>query len=221
MHREDLLRPTRLGALPLELLEQIGAVLSVDFYPKGTVIVLEGDASESLFILLSGNVKLFNREASGHGVTLRLVDPGDVFGISCVISHTPYCYSAEALLPSRVGVIEADRFNALAKKRGELFSWALNQMTCELHEAWELVRILAGPSVEARLARLLLSHARPSGESLTMVQEEIADSIGVARETVNRMLSAFRRRGLVRSVGGSIVILDPEGLCGIAGLLDE
>ena len=91
----------------------------------------------------------------------------------------------------------------------------------ELHRAWEQTRLVTlASSAQGKLAHLLLGWTNEVGQQtpegvrirVTMTREEMGESIGASRETVSRLLTGFKRRGLIRTSGSSMFILKPDNL---------
>lgn len=202
-------------------LRDLNALRQVAFYPPGAVLFVEGEGPRGLFILCSGQARLAANSKEGKSITLRLVQPGEVLGLSSVIANGPYPATAETLAPSQVNFIPRPEFLQFLRTHGDVSVRVAEHLSIELHKAWEQTRLLAlAPSARAKLAQLLLVWAGQHGQEtaegvrvpLNMTQEEIGETIGATRETVSRLLADFKRRRLIRVKGGSFVLLQPNEL---------
>ena len=207
--------------LPETALQDLNSCRQNSFYPPGAVLFVEGGSPDGLFILCSGEAKLVAGSKEGRNIILRVVEPGEVLGLSSVTSDTPYSVSAETLVPSQVSFIPRLDFLRIMRSHAEVAHRVAEHLSMELHKAWEQTRLVAlAPSSRAKLAQWLLSWANEQGKStaeglrtsVAVTHSEIGESIGASRETVTRLLADFRRRGLIRAQGATLVILRPGEL---------
>lgn len=207
--------------LPQAALSQLNSLRQTALYPRGAVLFVEGESPRGLFILCSGQAKLTANSRDGQSITLRLVEPGEVLGLSSVISNGSYLASAETLKPSQVSFIPRLQFLQFVRANPDAALSVARHLSMELHKAWEQTSLLAlAPSTQAKLAHFLLAWAAQRGQettegihlALNMTHEEIAKSIGASRESVSRILGDFRNRRLIRTNGGALIILHANEL---------
>ena len=183
--------------------------------PKGGFLFLEGDPPERVIILLKGSVKLF-RTSEGKDIILRLIKPGEWFGGVAAYGRRPQPYSAQALVPSVIMEVRGEDFAGLMTRYPAVAQFVIEGLTEQLIEAHEMMRRLALEPVEPRLAYTLLQLAAPNGSaptqgvalSLSLTRQNLAELAGTTVETTIRVLSKWRRAGLVREAEGHIVIAD-------------
>ncbi len=211
--------------LPQSLLSELNSLRQSVFYPRGAFLFAEGESPRGVFILCSGQAKLIATSMDGQSVTLRVAGQGEILGLSNVIANSPYLVSAEVLAPSQVSFVSRLHFLQFLRAHVEVSLRVARHLSMELHKAWEQTRLITlAPTTQARLARFLLSWAAEHGQevlvgahlALNMTHEEIAENIGVSRETVSRALADFRQKEVIRVNRGRIVILQPERLHGLA-----
>ncbi|MEO6196605.1 MAG: Crp/Fnr family transcriptional regulator [Dehalococcoidia bacterium] len=189
-------------------------------YARGDVIFLKDDPGEALFIVESGSVRIHVTGAQGTDLTLAVMNANDFFGDMSLLDGKPRSASASALTDSNLIVLERDHFTELVRKRPDAALAVLARVTHRLRGSDQMASDLAFLDAAGRLARRLLEIADQSGVArddgvllnVRITQEELANMIGVTRESVNRNLSEFRRLELIRNEGRKIVIRDPEGL---------
>jgi CRP/FNR family transcriptional regulator/CRP/FNR family cyclic AMP-dependent transcriptional regulator len=189
-------------------------------YARGDVIFLKDDPGEALFIVESGSVRIHVTGAQGTDLTLAVMNANDFFGDMSLLDGEPRSASASALTDSTLIVLERDHFTELVRKRPDAALAVLARVTHRLRGSDQMASDLAFLDAAGRLARRLLEIADQSGVTrddgvllnVRITQEELANMIGVTRESVNRNLSEFRRLKLIRNEGRKIVIRDPEGL---------
>ena len=207
--------------LPHAALTQLNALRVTAFYPRGAVLFVQGDSPRGLLILCSGQARLTSNSKDGQSITLRLVERGEVLGLSNVISNGPYLASAETLEPSQVSFIPRLSFLQFLRANPDAALSVAKHLSMELHEAWGQTNLLAlSPSTQAKLAHFLLAQGVQHGQQTTegvhvplnMTHEEIAKSIGASRESVTRILGNFKSRQLIRIRGGALIILQANEL---------
>jgi len=214
------LKERLLGNLPLPVLEGFEAISSSESHPKGAILFVEGQEADGVFILSSGRVKLTTASADGKSLLLRVAEPGEMIGLPGTISGKIYVLTAEALEPIRVNVISRRPFIEFLREHGEA-ALRVAEILNEIYHATfrELQYLAHSGSAAAKLARFLLDAAASRGPSndqlrarLTLTHEEIAEMIGVARETVTRLFASFKREQLIELQGSILVIADKAGL---------
>lgn len=194
-------------------------------FPAGALLYVEGGQPTSLLILCAGRAKLNASARDGKTITLRDIFPGEVMGLSCVMSGRPYQSSAVTVEPSEVSCINASDFWAFLRRHNEAAIRVAEHLSMELHAAWAQTRMIAlAPNARAKMAQLLLiwadrhGKATPEGSrfSINMTQEAVGEAIGATRETVSRLLGEFQRKNLIRVAGSSVTLLQPDELRGFA-----
>ncbi len=202
--------------LPHTALSTLNSIRQASFYPRGAVLFVEGESPRGLFVLCSGQAKLTANSPEGHALTLRTAEPGEVLGLSSVISDSPYLATAETLSACQVGFIPRLEFLRFLRSNPDVALRVAKHLSMELHQAWNQSRMVAlAPDTHAKLAQFLIDQAQKRGQpdadglhiALNMTHEEIAKHIGASRESVSRILKELRNRGVIRVNGGSIIII--------------
>jgi CRP-like cAMP-binding protein len=185
----------------------------------GEFVYLMGDAARSVYLVQRGLVKTAVVSPGGRELTLRIHQPGDVFGELCLCSGERR-EQAVALESSEVVAITLEMLVARLRQ-DPLAALDLTSVTCEhLAEAYDRLRSLSADSTMHRLARTLMELAADVGESApdgTLVlhyiaQQELAHLIGARREVVSSLLNRLRGRGLIRYSRRSPITVDPDAL---------
>lgn len=178
-------------------------------YPKNTIIVSEGDKTDSLFVILEGRVKAFVSDGEGHDMVLSTQGPGEYFG-EMVLDEGPRSASIMTLEPSRFLVVQKNDFRDFVVKNP---AFALSLIEKLIHRARSLtanVKSLALMDVYGRVARLLLELAEETGGKLTipqrLTQQDIASRIGASREMVSRILKDLSSGGYLTQSRSGIVL---------------
>jgi CRP/FNR family cyclic AMP-dependent transcriptional regulator len=189
-------------------------------YWRGDIIFLKDDDGNSLFIVARGSVRIYVPSAQGADLTLAVLGAGQFFGDLSLLDGRPRSASAAALSDTNVVILERSDFVAVIRTRPAAVMSMLAVVVRRLRETDEMASDLAFLDVGGRLAKKLLDLAATNGVKrqdgllldMLITQEELANMIGVTRESVNRNLSLFRRIGLVAKEGRRFVLRDPAGL---------
>ncbi|OGA28226.1 MAG: Crp/Fnr family transcriptional regulator [Betaproteobacteria bacterium RIFCSPLOWO2_12_FULL_67_28] len=178
-------------------------------FPKSTVIISEGDPAESLYIIVSGRVKVFVADPGGREIVLLTQGPGEYFG-EMMLDEGPRSASIMTLDKSVFLVIrKADLREFLVRNPG----FAVRLIEKLIHRVRSLtasVKSLALMDVYGRVARLLLELAEERdgvwviGERLT--QQDIASRVGASREMVSRIFKDLTDGGYVAVQRDCIVV---------------
>lgn len=207
--------------LPASAVRELNAIRQNAFYPRGVVIYAEGEQPRGVYILCSGQVRLTAGSPDGGEVILRVAERGEILGLSNTISREPHRLRAETVSACQIGFIPRIAFLQFLRAHPDASLRIAEHLSMELHKAWEQVELvtLAG-NTNAKLVRFLSTWAVAHGQSfsqgtslaLYMTHEEIAQSIGVSRETISRALAEWRQEKLIHFSRGHIVLLEPEKL---------
>jgi len=214
--------------LPHAALSTLNSLRQTSIYPKGVMLFVEGQPTRGLYIMCSGEAKLYVNSAEGQSLTLRVVEHGEVLGLSSLIGDERYPVTAETLCPSQVSFIPRLEFLQFMRANADVALHVAKHLSMELSKAWKQTRMLAlAPDTHSKLTQFLLEWAEKHGQStadglritLHMTHEEIAQSIGTSRESVSRILSDWKHRGVIRVNGGTLTITNPLELQATNALL--
>lgn len=207
--------------LPESALRELNTIRQNAFYPKGVVLYSEGETPRGVYIVCSGEVRLTVSSHDGQEVILRVAQQGEALGLSNTISREPHRLRAETVTACQISFIPRLEFLQFLRAHADASIRVAEHLSMEVHKAWEQIQLVAlAPTTQAKLARFLLSWAISHGQdflegatlALFMTHEDLANSIGVSRESVSRALGDFREQGLIRLRRGHIILLQPEAL---------
>lgn len=206
-------------------LRQMDSVKSSVEHPKGAVVFVEGQSPRGVYVLCCGHIKLSTTSGDARALITDLAEPGDVLGLSSVISGEPYEVTAETLDPCRLAFIKRDDFLRLLDEHAGATMRAVRQLSRNYRTTHQQVRLLGlSKSAAGKLASLLLEccarHGRQTERGinlkLVLTHEEIGQLIGASRETVTRLFSDFKRRKLVKVTGATLYVRNPSALEALA-----
>jgi CRP/FNR family cyclic AMP-dependent transcriptional regulator len=187
-------------------------------FPKGVTLFTESDVSANVFVICTGQVKLYCTSKEGKTLILKIALPGDVLGLVAVISGTTYEVTAETILPSQIKSIVKRDFLKFLALHGEGSLHAAKALSDDYKAAFFDARLLAlSGSAAGKLASILLDWGKTAATcgtfemrfTMALTHEELASMVGSTRETVTRMLTRFKREQLIEVHGSSILILAP------------
>jgi len=204
-----------------EVVERLAPFAITAHHPKGTVLFAEGQPCRGVFILCSGRVKLFTASSNGKAFILRFADPGEMLGLAGSLSGQPYEAWAEVTQPTRTHFVERRDLVHVMRHHGEVAVQVATQLGQSYYSAIAGVRVMGhSRSASQKLATFLLDwwegnarvHDRDAGARFTMTHEEIAEVIGASRETVTRVLSRFKKSGLIHWKGRNLLLANRVAL---------
>lgn len=200
---------------PLDETEPLLSLLTDDLMElhlsAGETLFDQDEFDDRLFVLDEGELEVSVLAATGRKLSLNRLQPGSVFGEIAIFDPGPRTARIKALVPSRLRFTrQRDLLAAIARKpalAGELLLLAGRRMRWMSRQLED--QVFLPPA--SRLASKTLYLAGSDGE-IAMSQAQLADYVGVTREVVSRILTGWRRAGLVEVGRGRIRVLDRAGL---------
>ena len=194
-------------------------------FPKGAALFNEGETSDRVVLLGSGQVKVSFFTDDGKEIVLGLRGPGELLGEFSALDGEPRSATITALEPVDAQVISVEEFKDFIMSRPRVALLLLQTLSAKLRDA-DLKRIEFGAfDTVGRVARRLLELSERFGEqtddgikvSFPLSQQDLAGWIGASREAVTKALQSLRDRGLIETHRKGITILELEGLRRRAG----
>lgn len=175
----------------------------------GATILRQSEEPGSVVIVREGQVALVRR-ARGRNLLLNVLGPGDVLADIPLIAHTPMLYTARMITPGGVLHLVRDDFVRLVRTHPQIaLRWLLSAAERMERTQRRLVEVLE-PGLEVQLSLLLMDQA--AGGTVRLTQQTLAELVGAQRTSVNRVLKALEREGLISVAYREVKVLDPEGL---------
>jgi CRP-like cAMP-binding protein len=198
-------------------------------HSRGSLLFVEGQPAAGAFVIEAGCGKLTMCSGRGKSLILGFFGPHSFLGLPAAILGLPYEATAEIMKPATTRFIPREHLLHAIKQDGEAGLRAAQLVSQMLHSTLrEIETFWLTDSVEQKLARFLVSICPPRNGyrevirlRLDLTHEEIAQRIGVSRETVTRFLSRFKKRGILDLKRSILTILDPAALERLADLRDE
>jgi CRP-like cAMP-binding protein len=191
---------------------------------KGEYIFREGEHSNTLFVVKEGLIKLTKTSSDGKEQIVRLLFPGDFFGLFSLLRDEKHYINAETVQQTEICSIEKMDFLKVMEGNSDMAFRFLIAMNDRLYEADETMGNLSLMEVEQRLAKaLLLFHEKMKIKNepfrLPITKKDLASLIGTTPESVSRKLLTFMSQDIIRMEGQRMIqILEMDQLKEIADI---
>ena len=170
---------------------------TVKAYPKNTVIISEGDHSDSLYVVLAGKVKVYLADEEGKEVLLNTQGPGEYFG-EIILDEGPRSASVMTLEPSKFSVVTKAQFREFLARNPDAALELVKSLIHRVRMLTDKVGNLALLDVYGRVARLLLELGKEQDGKLVverLTQQDMASRVGCSREMISRILKDLELGG--------------------------
>ena len=178
-------------------------------YPKGAIIITEGDPSDSLYVILSGRVKIYLSDSDGREVVLDVYGPGTYVG-EMAFDDAPRSASVMTLEPCTLSVLSGKHFRGFVIADPDAAVHLIRNLIHRARVASENIRSLALLDVYGRVAHLLLELAQERDGHLVIdqpyTQQELAQRVGCSREMISRIFKDLVTGGYIKLEGRRITI---------------
>jgi CRP/FNR family transcriptional regulator, cyclic AMP receptor protein len=182
------------------MVRELAARGTVRNFPKNAIIINEGDRGDSVFVLLSGKVKVYVSDDDGREMILDTYGTGDYVG-EMSLDGRPRSASVMTLEPTMCSVVTRDDLRAAIAKNPDIAMAIISTLIERARIATDNVKNLALMDVYGRVARLLLSMAKEENGKLVipekMTQQDIADRVGASRDMISRIFKDLTIGGYV------------------------
>jgi CRP/FNR family cyclic AMP-dependent transcriptional regulator len=169
-------------------------------YARNTVIVSEGDETDTFFILVSGRVKVYVSDEFGREVILRTLGPGEFFG-EMILDGRPRSASVMTIESSRLVVMPKSKFRDFVGSHPDFAIRLIEKLIERVRGLTENVKSLALMDVYGRVARMMLDLAKPENGKLVvqerLTQRDIASRVGASREMIGKIFKDLVAGGYV------------------------
>ena len=177
----------------------------------------QGEPSVHFFLVMEGTIKLMRRDAKDRCKVLDYVHQGELLAEHTLFSHNGYHATAVAMEDSEVLGIQSLPFIRQLRDDPQM-AWRFMSQLCGYAERLIAeIQLLATHQAEERVAAFLLERANPgiNGAAVSHVPRlrcDLASKLALSNETTSRVISKFRRAGLIDIRNGDIIITNGNGL---------
>jgi CRP-like cAMP-binding protein len=224
--REMLAKTPLFAAIPASLLDELAAkAKTVSVEPRETLFS-KGDPGDRLYLVASGLIRIGVLSAEGREVTYGMIQPGELFGEIAVLDGGVRSADASAMEASELLAIERKDVHAFLQRHPIQALHLLKVLCDRVRRADDLLEDVVFLSLPSRLAKHLLvldstmgTRERPQGPAtIRLSQQEVADHLGISRESVNKVLSKWEQAGIVSLGRGQITLNKVVSLEGLTSL---
>lgn len=206
-HAEPLFDATPWEGTVLGEIAREGSVLR---FPKKSILITEGDEGSSLYLILSGRVKVYTSDASGKELVMCMCEAGDILG-EMALDGGPRSASVTAMEPTRCAVIPLRQLKARLHENPDLAMELIKLLIQRGRRATKTAKDLALANVYSRVINLLTGLAEKDENGHMVVsdhlsQQDIADRVGSSRDMVNRIFKELIKGGYLEVDRRIIVI---------------
>ena len=183
-------------------------------FKRGEVIVEQGEKSNTLFIILTGRVRVVTSDKRGREVILATLQPGDYIGEMSLIDNEPHSATVRAEVQTDMLTLGRAEFARCLPENSSMAYAIMKGLVQRLRQADRKIESLALMDVYGRVARSLLEFALPDKDGLLTIRErisrqDIAKMVGASREMVSRVMKDLEDRGFIETrADGSMLIKD-------------
>ncbi|SOC56287.1 cAMP-binding domain of CRP or a regulatory subunit of cAMP-dependent protein kinases [Ornithinimicrobium cerasi] len=183
---------------------------------RGEVVFREGDPGDSLYVTVSGKIKLARTSADGRENLLSVLGPGEMFGELSLFDPGPRLSTAYVVSNSELISLGNDALRTFLADHPEVAMQMLAGLAHRLRRTNEGISDLVFTDVPGRVAKALLDLSDRFGRRTDvgllvahdLTQEELAQLVGASRETVNKALADFAHRGWIMLGAKAVTLLD-------------
>jgi CRP/FNR family cyclic AMP-dependent transcriptional regulator len=190
-----------------EELETVAKHAVTKTFPRNTIVVNEGDISNSLYVIISGKVKVYLSDEEGKEIVINTHGPGEYFGELALFDNQTRSASVITAEKTCLSIISKGAFENSVDRHPQIALKVIRGLVRRLRGATENVKSLALMDVYGRVARLLLQLAEERDGVLSieekLTQQDIADRVGSSREMISRILKDLK-------IGGYIDVQDKQ-----------
>lgn len=184
--------------LPPALLEQLAREGDTRSFAAGEVLFHQGDPADSLYILLTGRLRVYSGNANGREVVYHVLEPGEFLG-ELLLDGGARSASVQAVTDAECVVVEGGVLRTLTRAHPELAEHLMLKLIARLRHATLTIHRLALEGVFERVGALLEESAVPEAGVLRvpahLTQQQIANRVGATREMVNQVMQRMIRDG--------------------------
>lgn len=194
------------------LLREIASKGGVKRFPAHAVLMNQGDVADSLYIILSGRVKIYAANASGKEVILSTQGPGEYVG-ELALDGGERSASVMTMEPTTCAVVTGAQLREFIVEHPDFAIHLIHRLIRRVRTLTDSVKSLALEDVYNRVVGVLTQLAQADGDSGQRVvmerltQQDIAERVGSSREMVSRIFKELTVGGYVRVIDGRITLL--------------
>ena len=193
-------------------LSKIATHATIRLFQKKDFIFHEGDATNRLYIVQYGRVKLFKASVSGREFVSHIAGPGNTLNIAALFGEKPYFLSAQCIEDTSILCIGRQEFLSFLDEYPCVARKIIAMLGEIINLAYEKIIDLLVEKVDLRVSSVLFMLSSKFGATLSFTCSDIADLAGTTTASTIRVMGKLRRAGILRSYRQKIIILDQDRL---------
>jgi CRP/FNR family transcriptional regulator len=209
-----------LKGMPAQALLEMNSIASFSQFKGGSMLFAEGQSRDEVFILLEGRIKLFIGQDPRERVTIEIAEPGAILGLISFSTNSVHVMNAKTCCLCHMASIDCTAFNGFLAAYPSVWQSVLRVLAKSYDSERNCVRRLGCIApVTAKLAQLILSWCGEGTPTQCGIElncdlrhTEIAECIGSRRESVSRILKAFKRQKIIEQEGSRWTIANRSAL---------
>lgn len=199
-----------------EHLNLLSASLGSQTFPRGATIFHQGSVGNTLYLIVSGQVRIYTSSLLGQEISVVVFREGNFFGELSLLDGHERSASAVAMRATTTLTLHRTAFLQAIRTYPEIAVTVLEELSARLRHTNTYIEHLASISAPQRVIRTLLDLADQHGIieqgmtriDLHLTQDDLASLAGTTRETVNRVLGSLREQGLIRVERARLSVLN-------------
>lgn len=199
-----------LAEFPDEVLIEFAQHAKKSQFPKNTIIISEGDETNSLYILLSGKVRVFSSELDGKEITLSIQKPISYFGELALLSTEPRSASVITTEHCVCAIISKSDFKNWLGHHPDVAIRLIHDLSNKVRQLTDKIKQLALMTVYERTIQTLYDMAESEGELKVIhnrpTQQELANMVGSSREMINKIMKELTKGDYISISGKTLTI---------------
>ncbi|MGB5665847.1 MAG: Crp/Fnr family transcriptional regulator [Maribacter sp.] len=205
-----------LRAMNKEELKKVSDSKITKTVKKGESLFEEGEKLDGVYCVRSGVSKLSKLSANGKDQIVKLASKGEVMGQRAVIAEESTNVSAVAVSDMQVCFVPKNSIVHTLHRNPDFAVEVLRHMAHDLKEADDVIVNMSQKTVKQRIAEAFLYLRNNYGEdangflTLTLSREDIANVVGTATESAIRIISEFKKKGMIKTSGKKIGVVDEK-----------
>jgi CRP/FNR family transcriptional regulator len=208
------------ASLTEQEMQALAARVNKKHFQRGELLFSEGDSCAGLFLVASGQIRIFKLSPAGREQVLAVEGPGSSFAELPVFDGGNYPASASALEDADVLFISRKDFQNFCREHPEVALKVIAVVGSRLRRLVGIIEDLSFTTVRHRLIALILRLLQAGGTAstegvrveLTKTHQDLAAELGTVRELVSRNLSRLQAEGFLEVDGRRIIVKDLSGL---------
>ncbi|MEA2080725.1 MAG: Crp/Fnr family transcriptional regulator [Pseudomonadota bacterium] len=188
----------------------LGQHATLRTYPKNTLVINEGDEANALYVVISGQVKVFLSNEDGKEIIVNMQGPCEHFGELALLDSTPRSASVMTSEKTKLAIVSKSEFQRMLAKHPGIALSLIRDLTRRVRVLSDNVKSLALLDVYGRVAKTLLGMASDRDGKLIvekrLTQQDIANRVGASREMVARIMKDLTTGGYISIANKQIVI---------------